>query len=345
MSIMNLITNKSNTEKKKTKVGRYVLIGIVLGTISAMIGGGMSFIFALCSGGLVGAGVGIITGMAVKAIRTIISVVNKVSKLRKNKPVEEQEETKDNENEKDKEKKKDNQKGKKKGLLSKLVKKSNQVVEDPLQETPLEQEESNTLEEKESRLNKWKDKLEQRKIARQEKRAQKEQEKQRVKEELEEEPLKEKKSLRQKLTAKLRRKQKESLPEEIENDVENVLTLDEEELQTSKNETPTSSKPNSKKGTYPIRLQKEGAPKAKCILFDDIYNQSYRSAIHSLGLNGEQNTTNIKNLSINVDEFVAATQKQLAILNERLIATQQEMNRLYKQLDQIYPEPEKKLVR
>ncbi len=308
---------KKNKKKKKRKfkVAYLTIGGLILGTIGSVLGAGTPILVALFSAGLMGALGGTMTGFIVKAIIKTSSGAKK--------------------------------------LVTKLFgKEEKENVDEEEKEEDAEETKENVFDKAKNLWQSIKDKVEQANLARQEKKEAKLEERKRKEEAQEEDyeedyeedqELEDKPSLKERLFSKFHRKEKKNSSK-----VKSILTLDDdEELEEEKDEQLDSSNqdenqdleatPKKSQEDNPLfthRLKRSELRRPKYVIFEEIYKQP-----------SETITTSTGRLSVNTAQFLKDAKKQLDVLNEQLVRTQDEILQLEKQIGDIYNAPMKKMVR
>lgn len=308
---------KKNKKKKKRKfkVAYLTIGGLILGTIGSVLGAGTPILVALFSAGLMGALGGTMTGFIVKAIIKTGSGAKK--------------------------------------LVTKLFgKEEKENVDEEEKEEEAEETKENVFDKAKNLWQSIKDKVEQANLARQEKKEAKLEE-QKKKEEAQEDDyeedyeedqdLEDKPSLKERLFSKFHRKEKKNSSK-----VKSILKLDDdEELEEGKDEQLDSSnqdehkdleatpkKPQEDNPLFTHRLKRSELRRPKYVIFEEIYKQP-----------SETITTSTGRLSVNTEQFLKDAKKQLDVLNEQLVRTQNEILQLEKQIGDIYNAPTKKMAR
>ena len=216
-----------------------------------------------------------------------------------------------------------------KKLVTKLFgKEEKENVDEEEKEEEAEETKENVFDKAKNLWQSIKDKVEQANLARQEKKEAK---------------LEDKPSFKERLFSKFHRKEKKNSSK-----VKSILTLDDdEELEEEKDEQLDSSnqdenqdleatpkKPQEDNPLFTHRLKRSELRRPKYVIFEEIYKQP-----------SETITTSTGRLSVNTEQFLKDAKKQLDVLNEQLVRTQDEILQLEKQIGDIYNAPTKKMVR
>ena len=236
-----------------------------------------------------------------------------------------------------------------KKLVTKLFgKEEKENVDEEEKEEEAEETKENVFDKAKNLWQSIKDKVEQANLARQEKKEAKLEERKKKEEAQEEDyeedqELEDKPSFKERLFSKFHRKEKKNSSK-----VKSILTLDDdEELEEEKDEQLDSSNqdenqdleatPKKSQEDNPLfthRLKRSELRRPKYVIFEEIYKQP-----------SDTITTSTGRLSVNTVQFLKDAKKQLDVLNEQLVRTQDEILQLEKQIGDIYNAPTKKMVR
>ena len=236
-----------------------------------------------------------------------------------------------------------------KKLVTKLFgKEEKENLDEEEKEEEAEETKENVFDKAKNLWQSIKDKVEQANLARQEKKEAKLEERKKKEEAQEEDyeedqELEDKPSFKERLFSKFHRKEKKNSSK-----VKSILTLDDdEELEEEKDEQLDSSNqdenqdleatPKKSQEDNPLfthRLKRSELRRPKYVIFEEIYKQP-----------SDTITTSTGRLSVNTVQFLKDAKKQLDVLNEQLVRTQDEILQLEKQIGDIYNAPTKKMVR
>lgn len=306
--IMNKGKTAKNKKKKSFKVSYIALLGFLLSTI-IFTASGVPLWLSVVLSGVFGTLAGATVGMVIKGGLFLGNTISKIFNGIKRKEFTE------------KKSKKEVTKESKLGVVKEKTSSLWQSVKEKVEAVNL------------ARQEKKKAKLEEQK---------RKEEKQ--KEDYEEyQKLEEKPSLKERLFSKFHRKEKKNSSK-----VKSTLTLnDDEELEEGKDEqldssiqdenqdleaTPKKSQEDNPLFTH--RLKRSELRRPKYVIFEEIYKQP-----------SETITTSTGRLSVNTEQFLKDAKKQLDVLNEQLVRTQNEILQLEKQIGDIYNAPTKKMAR